>query len=132
MVDLDNFINESQEQSSLGKKIIKALDGDIITAIVKRMNNWDENKFDWSREPMFLIADLDDKVNEEEHVRNLEWIRKKTAKHYNNITGTINNYDLLNDDGAKPCSVLRIFVDRMFLPISSIESYKKILDLIEE
>lgn len=131
MKSINKYINEGQEQSSLVKKIVKLLDGDISEAIAKRMNNWDENKFDWSRDPMFLIADEDNNIEGEEHVRNLEWVRKKTIKHYN-ITGTISNYDIKNDEGAKPCSILGIFIDRSFFPIASIETYQKILDLIDE
>lgn len=131
MKSINEFIIEAQEQSSLGKKIVKLLDGDIAEAISKRMTNWDDNKFDWSRDPMFLIADEDSNVEGEEHVRNLEWVRKKTAKHYENVTGTIANYDIKNDEGTKPCSVLGIFIDRSFFPIASIETYRKILDIIE-
>ena len=131
MKSINEFIIEAQEQSSLGKKIVKILDGDIAEAISKRITNWDDNKFDWSRDPMFLIADEDNNIEGEEHVRNLEWVRKKTAKHYDNITGTINNYDIKNDEGTKPCSVLGIFIDRSFFPIASIDTYKKILDIIE-
>jgi len=132
MKSINEYITEGQEQSSIGKKIIKMLDGDIAQAIAKRMNNWDENKFEWSRDPMFLIADKDNNVEGEEHIRNLEWVRKKTAKHYPNITGTINNYDIVNDEGDKPCSILGIFIDRTFFPIASLETYQKILDSIDE
>lgn len=132
MKNIDEFINESKDQSAIGKKIAKLLDGDIINAIMKRMTNWDENKFEWSREPMFLIADKDININSKEHVRNMEWIRAKTAKHYPQITGTINNYDLLNDDGDKNRSVLGIFMDRSFFPISSIDTFKNIIDLLNE
>lgn len=133
MKTFNEFINESQEQSKLDKKIIKLLDGDIIQAIIKRQQNWDENKFKFSREPMFLIADLDSNPNDQEHIRNLDWIHKKFARGYRKqITGTMANYDILNDDGDKPCSVLGIFLDRQFYPIVSLDTFDKILNLLFE
>jgi len=133
MKGFNEFINESQEQSKLGKKIIKLLDGDIIQAILKRQQNWDENKFKFSREPMFLIADLDKESNDTEHVRNMDWVHKKFISGYQKqITGTMANYDILNDKGEKPCSVLGIFVDRQFFPIVSLETFNKILEILLE
>jgi len=111
------------------------LDGDIIDAIKKRSENWDLNKFEWSHEPMFLIADLnkvadnDDERNEQ--IRNLDWVRNKFLSKYD-IKGTISNYDLINDEGSKPCSVLGIFIDRQFYPIASLETFDKIKKILDE
>lgn len=140
MKSLDTFINESQDLSSLGKKILKELknDGDIVDAILKRTENWDSNKFSWSREPMFLVAstgvELD--IQNKEKVRNLTWVRKKffnvLLDTETGVQGTIANYNFANDEGVLPLSIIGIFFDRQFYPITSIETYKNIKAQIED
>lgn len=139
MKSLDTFITESQDLSSLGKKILKELknDGDIVDAILKRTENWDANKFSWSREPMFLVAssgiELD--IQNKEKVRNLTWVRQKffnvLLDSETGVQGTIANYNFANDEGVLPLSVIGIFFDRQFYPITSIDTYKNIKAQIE-
>ena len=140
MKGFNEFINESQEQSKLGKKILNLLSkdtSDIVTSILKKTEKWDENKFDWSREPMFLIADEDSKINIDngEWTRNLVWVRKKffnVLDDGNGIQGTLENYNIADDIGRVPKSVLGIYFDRQFYPITSLDVYKKIRQFIEE
>lgn len=143
MQKLIDFIQESKsnELSSLGKKILNVLgkdSSDIVTAILKRTERWDENKFDWSREPMFLIAEsgnINVKNDSNESVRNLSWVRKKffdTSLDFGNgVEGTLSNYNITNDVGDLPLSVLGVYFDRQFYPITSLDIYKKIRELID-
>ena len=140
MKGFNEFINESQEQSKLGKKILNLLSkdtSDIVTYILKRNERWDENKFDWTREPMFLIADESDKsrIESGEYTRNLSWVRKKffhTLDLNDGIKGTLSDYNIADDIGRVPKSVLGIYFDRQFYPITSLDVYKKIRQFIEE
>lgn len=132
MKSLDSFICEDNEQSSLGKKIIKLIDNNIAQAILKRTENWDNNKFEWSRDPMFLIMSEEKmKTDSEETYRDLNWVRDKYIDAWQNkINGTIDNYNVKNNDGEYECCVLGIFVDRQFFPISSLDTMDNIIDLM--
>lgn len=140
MKAFNEFINESKDQSQLGKKILNMLGkdtSDIVTSILKRNERWDENKFDWTREPMFLIADESDKsrIESGEYTRNLSWVRKKffhTLDWNEGIKGTLADYNIEDDMGRVPQAVLGIYFDRQFFPITSLEVYKKIRKFIEE
>ena len=141
MKKFNEFINESKEQQSkLGKKILNLLSkdtSDIVTAVLKKTERWDENKFDWSREPMFLVADEDNEswMSKAEHIRSLTWVRKKFFDGLDwgkGIQGTLENYNIANDSGDFPKSVLGIYFDRQFYPITSLDVYKKIRQFIEE
>ena len=140
MKNLNDFIFEDNNQSSLGKKILSLIEkdnSDIVKAILKRTEKWDENKFDWTREPMFLIADKDSEswMAKEEHVRLLTWVRKKffhTLDWEDGIEGTLENYNIANDQGNVPKSVLGVYFDRQFYPITSLDVYNKIRNVIEQ
>ena len=134
MKSLDSYINESQQETSLGKKIIKLLDGDIVEAIKKRTDNWDANRFEWSRDPMFLIISPEKfKGDSKEVFRELEWTREKYINTFKDkIKGTIDNYNIQNDSGEFDYCVLGIFVDRQFYPIASLESFNNIIKLLQE
>ena len=142
MKNLNDFIFEGNDQSSsLGKKILNALDkdsNDIITAILKRNERWDENKFDWSREPMFLVVDPahKDDIDRGEKTRNLAWVRKKFFDSVldagSGIQGTLEDYNIEDNTGDVPHSVLGIYFDRQFYPITSLEVYRKIREIIEQ
>lgn len=144
MKSLSEFINESSkdsESSVIGKKILNALhkdSSDIVSAIIKRTEKWDENKFEWSREPMFLIAEsgnINVKNDAGESVRNLNWIRKKffdtSLEGETSVSGTLSNYNITNDVGDLPLSVLGVFFDRQFFPITSIDTYNTIKNIID-
>ena len=158
MKNFNEFINESKDQQSklgkkilnllgkddkfsqLGKKIFKALgkdSSDIVSAILKRNERWDENKFEFSREPMFLVAGASNKnkLDSGETTRDLAWVREKffdsSLDSDNGIEGTLSDYNISNDEGDVPRSVLGIYFDRQFYPITSLETYKLIRDIIE-
>ena len=141
MKSLDSFIFENNQSSNLGKKILNIIgkdSSDIVAAIIKRNERWDENKFEWSREPMFLVADAASKADIErgEKVRLLSWVRKKFFKSAldfgEGIQGTLSDYNISNDVGDVPKSVLGIYFDRQFYPITSISVYKSIKEAIEQ
>lgn len=133
MKSIDTFICENNEQSSLGKKILKVIDNNITQAIIKRTEKWDANKFEWSRDPMFLLITPEiTKVDTGERVRDLEWVRKKYIDTWKDrIKGTIDNYNIKNDVGDYEYCVLGIYVDRQFYPISSLDTMNKIIDLLQ-
>jgi len=132
MKSIDTFICENNEQSSLGKKILKVIDNNITQAIIKRTEKWDANKFEWSRDPMFLLITPEiTKVDTGERVRDLEWVRKKYIDTWKDrIKGTIDNYNVKNDVGDYEYCVLGIYFDRQFFPISSLDTMNKIIDLL--
>ena len=134
MKSLDSFICENNEQSSLGKKILKLIDNNITQAIIKRTENWDANKFEWSHDPMFLLITPEKtKKDSEETFRDLEWARDKYIDAWKDkVKGTIDNYNVKNDDGDYEYCVLGIFVDRQFFPISSLDNMNKIIDLLQQ
>ena len=141
MKSLDSFIFENNQSSNLGKKILNIIgkdSSDIVAAIIKRNERWDENKFEWSREPMFLVADAASKADIErgEKVRLLSWVRKKFFKSAldfgEGIQGTLSDYNISNDVGDVPKSVLGIYFDRQFYPITSLDTYKTIRKIIED
>jgi len=141
MKRLDSFIFENNQSSNLGKKILNIIgkdSSDIVAAIIKRNERWDENKFEWSREPMFLVADDAHKSDIErgEKVRLLSWVRKKFFKSAldfgEGIQGTLSDYNIEDDKGDVPTSVLGIYFDRQFYPITSISVYKSIREAIEQ
>lgn len=134
MKSLDSFICENNEQSSLGKKILKLIDNNIAQAIIKRTEKWDANKFEWSHDPMFLIIAPSTSVAEgEETYRELMWTREKYIDSFKDkIKGTIDNYNVKNSDGDYDYCILGIFVDRQFFPISSIDNMNKIIDLLRQ
>lgn len=137
MKTINSFIIENASNHSKYNKVVNALDNSISQAILKRTKAYDENRFDWSRDPMFLIADkFGPENNGENRVRDLRWVQIKFIDTYLEgpfmVNGTIDNYQLNDDSGQFPCSVLGIFIDRQFLPISTIESFKKIIDILKE
>jgi len=143
MKNLSGYIYENKEdhQSSLGKKIFNIIgkdSSDIVAAIMKRIENWDNNKLDWSREPMFLIANSANKrsIESGEQVRRLTWVRKKFFKSAldfgDGIQGTLSDYNIENEIGEVPLAVLGIFFDRQFFPITSLDVYHSIKEIIEQ
>lgn len=127
MKSLNNFIFESNDISSTGKKILSILskdESDIIKAIIDKNQKWDNNKFDWSHDPMFLIS----KNNE------LKWTRKKFFDTtLVNVTGTFADQNsVANENGEYPVNVLGVYFDRQFYPITSLDTFNKIKELLEQ
>lgn len=143
MKKLNEFITEAKDDkfSAIGKKILSALgkdSSDIVSAIIKRNERWDENKFEWSRDPMFLIAGAGNKgqIDSGETTRDLSFVRDKffdtALDSGNGIEGTLADYNISNDEGNVPKSVLGIYFDRQFYPITSLDTYKAIRKIIED
>ena len=143
MQTLGEFIQESKDNkfSQLGKKIFNALgkdSSDIVAAILKRNEKWDENKFDFSHDPMFLIAGAGNKseIENGEKTRDLAWVREKffdsSLDTGRGVEGTLADYNISNDVGDVPKSVLGIYFDRQFYPITSLDTYKTIRKIIED
>ena len=143
MKKLNEFIHESKDDkfSALGKKIFSALgkdSSDIVAAILKRNEKWDENKFDFSHDPMFLIAGAGNKseIEKGEKSRDLAWVRDKffdsSLDSGRGVEGTLADYNISNDVGDVPKSVLGIYFDRQFYPITSLDTYKTIRKIIED
>jgi len=139
MEHISEFISESKSKESLVEEILNALDGDIVQAIVKRTKNYDENKMPWSREPMFLIAEKEQQSDDdatEKVSRTMSWKRISFMDLYADgseyeVKGTIDDYNIKSDVGEYPCSVLGVYVDRQFLPICSIESFKRVVNILK-
>lgn len=138
MKDIINFLTESSnETSGIGNKIMNILDkdeSDLNKIIIKRTKNWDEDKFKWSRDPMFLIASGGSKPHFEnnEKIRDLYWVREKFFDvSLANVTGTLANYNVANDEGLVPVSVLGVYFDRQFFPITNLDTFEKIKSIIE-
>ena len=78
-----------------------------------------------------MITKKKKKKDSEETYRDLEWARDKHIDTWKDkIKGTIDNYNVKNDDGDYEYCVLGIFVDRQFYPISSLDTMNKIIDLL--
>lgn len=138
MKDIYYYINEGlssdNTQSSVGKKIdniINDHETTLMKMIKSRQERWDENKHSYSREPMFLIADpLYKKMDSN---RFYSWSRWKFIKdNRDKIKGTFKNYNVANEEGTKPNSVIGIYYDRKFEFITSLDVFNKICDILAD
>lgn len=133
MKSIDLYITESDNSSKLGSKLDKILDktqNKLSELIASREKNWDANKFSWSREPMFLIIDAHyDDFGGERFKSWQRWIFIKG--HKEEIKGTFKDYNVKNDKGMKPNSVIGIYYDRKFKFITSLNTFYELYDLLE-
>ena len=87
---------------------------------------------------MFLIAGAGNKseIEKGEKSRDLTWVRDKffdsSLDSGRGVEGTLADYNISNDVGDVPKSVLGIYFDRQFYPITSLDSYKTIRKIIED
>lgn len=137
MKNITNYIIEglnTSNESELGKKIdsiIKGHETKLAKMVSARQQRWDENKHSYSREPMFLIADPS--YNKMDSGRFYSWTRWKFIRHHiDEIKGTFKNYNVSNEEGTKPNSVIGIFYDRKFEFITSLEVFNKICDILKQ
>ena len=131
----DIICEDASNESKLGKKfdnVFKKNQNKLTRIIQSRQEHWDDNKNDWSREPMFLIAGPKDELNVGMH-RDYSWVRWKHMKgNKNEIKGTFKNYNMADPDtNAKPNSVIGIYYDRHFELITSLEVFYKLYDILD-
>lgn len=136
MKSIQKYICEdAANESKLGKKfdnVFKKNQNKLTRIIQSRQEHWDDNKNDWSREPMFLIAGPKDELNIGLH-RDYSWVRWKHMKgNKNEIKGTFKNYNMTDPDtNTKPNSVIGIYYDRHFELITSLEVFYKLYDILD-
>jgi hypothetical protein len=131
----DIIFEDAANESKLGKKfdnVFKKNQNKLTRIIQSRQEHWDDNKNDWSREPMFLIAGPKDELNVGLH-RDYSWVRWKHMKgNKNEIKGTFKNYNMTDPDtNVKPNSVIGIYYDRHFELITSLEVFYKLYDILD-
>lgn len=131
----DIIFEDAANESKLGKKfdnVFKKNQNKLTRIIQSRQEHWDDNKNDWSREPMFLIAGPKDELNVGLH-RDYSWVRWKHMKgNKNEIKGTFKNYNMADPDtNVKPNSVIGIYYDRHFELITSLEVFYKLYDILD-
>ena len=86
---------------------------------------------------MFLIAasGIKKDFDSGEKVRDLHWVREKffdtMLDSGRGLEGTLEDYNIANDVGDVPKAILGVYFDRQFYPITSLETYKKIREIIE-
>ena len=136
MKDICYYINENlssaNNQTPIGQKIDNIISGHetkLMQMVKSRQERWDANKQPYSREPMFLVADPSYKKMDSN--RFYSWSRWKFIKdNRDKIKGTFKNYNVSNEEGTKPNSVIGIYYDRKFEFITSLDVFNKICDIL--